>query len=93
MKGKVAEIKAEIIEKRVNAAIEAARINKEVEMADAEVRIEKAIEELGNTDNVNLVIQRISEGMDDKEEAQRGIKRLEEIKKFLSEDIDIGVRL
>ena len=35
-------------------------------MADAEVRIEKAIEELGNTDNVNLVIQRISEGMDDK---------------------------
>lgn len=88
MKDKIANIKAENREKRIYATIETAKINKEGEIADAEVGIEKAIEELASTDNVGEVIQRISDNMDDKEEAQRGIERLEEIKKFLSEDID-----
>lgn len=88
LKDKVANIKAENKEKRVYAAIETAKLNKEAEIADAEVGIEKAIDELAGTDNIGDVIQRISNYMDDKEEAQRGIKRLEEIKKFLSEDID-----
>lgn len=87
MNNKVASIKAENREKRIYAAIETAKINKEGEIADAEVGIEKAIEELTNTDNVGEVIQCISDYMDDKKEAQRGIERLEEIKKFLSEDI------
>lgn len=88
LKDKVANIKAENKEKRVYAVIETAKLNKEAEIADAEVGIEKAIDELAGTDNIGDVIQRISNYMDDKEEAQRGIKRLEEIKKFLSEDID-----
>lgn len=88
LKDKVANIKAENKEKRVYAAIETAKLNKEAEIADAEVGIEKAIDELAGTDNIGDVIQRISNYMDDKEGAQRGIKRLEEIKKFLSEDID-----
>lgn len=88
LKDKVTNIKAENKEKRVYAVIETAKLNKEAEIADAEVGIEKAIDELAGTDNIGDVIQRISNYMDDKEEAQRGIKRLEEIKKFLSEDID-----
>lgn len=88
LKDKVANIKAENREKRIYAAIETAKINKEGDIADADVGIEKAVEELASTDNVGEVIQRISDYMDDKEEAQRGIERLEEIKKFLTEDID-----
>lgn len=88
LKNNVSNIKTENREKRIYAAIKTAKINKEGEIADAEVGIEEAFEELANTDNVGEVIQRISDYMNDKEEAQRGIKQLEEIKKLLSEDID-----
>ena len=43
--------------------------------------------EIGESDNIQSIIQEISYCMDDKEEAERGIKRLEEIKAFMDEEI------
>lgn len=88
LKGKIEKIKCASREKRVYSALDAANINFEEQIADADAKIDKLLEEIGTTDNVQSVIQRISDCMDDKEEAQRGIKRLKEIKKFFDEEIE-----
>lgn len=88
IKGKIENIKCASREKRVYSAIDAANINFEEQIADADAKIDKLLEEIGTTDNVQSVIQKISDCMDDKEEAQRGIKRLKDIKKFFDEEIE-----
>lgn len=88
LKGKIENIKCASREKRVYSALDAANINFEEKIADADAKIDKLLEEIGTTDNVQSVIQEISDCMDDKEEAQRGIKRLKDIKKFFDEEIE-----
>ncbi len=88
LKGKIENIKCASREKRVYSAIDAANINFEEQIADADTRIDKLLEEISTTDNVLSVIQEISDCMDDKEEAQRGIKRLQDIRKYLDEEIE-----
>lgn len=87
LNGKIESIKCVSREKRVYSAIEAAKINFEEQIADADTKIEKLMEEICTTDNVLSVIQHLSNCMDDKEEAQRGIKRLDVIKKFFDEEV------
>lgn len=81
------DIKCMSREKRVNSALEVARLNFEEQIADADVKIDKLMGEIGESDNIQSIIQEISYCMDDKEEAERGIKRLEEIKAFMYEEI------
>lgn len=88
LKGKIEHIKCASREKRVYSAIDAANINFEEQIADADTKIDNLLEKISTTDNVQSVIQQISDCMDDKEEAQRGIKRLEQIKKFLDEEVE-----
>lgn len=87
LKGKMEDIKCMPHEKRVNSALEVARLNFEEQIADADVKIDKLMGEIGESDNIQSIIQEISYCMDDKEEAERGIKRLEEIKAFMDEEI------
>ena len=87
LKGKLEEIKCSSREKKVNSALEAARINFEEPISDADIKIDKLMREIGTTDDVQSIIQEISYCMDDKEESNRGIKRLEEIKAFMYEEI------
>lgn len=87
LKGKMEDIKCMSHEKRVNSALEVARLNLEEQIADADVKIDKLMGEIGESDNIQSIIQEISYCMDDKEEAERGIKRLEEIKAFMDEEI------
>jgi len=87
LKGKIEDIKCVSREKRVNSALEAAKINFEEQISDADIKIDKLMRELGTTDDVQSIIQKISDCMDDKEESNRGIKRLEEIKAFMYEEI------
>ena len=87
LKGKMEDIKCMSREKRVNSALEVARLNFEEQIADADVKIDKLMGEIGESDNIQSIIQEISYCMDDKEEAERGIKRLEEIKPFMEEEI------
>jgi hypothetical protein len=88
LKGKIEVIKCASREKRVNSALEAAKINFEEQIADADTKIDKFMSELGTTDDVQSIIQNLSDCMDDKEEAERGIKRLEEIKSFMNEEVE-----
>lgn len=88
LKGKIEHIKCAAREKRVYSAIDAANINFEEQIADADTKIDNLLEEISTTDDVQSVIQQISDCIDDKEEAQRGIKRLEQIKKFLDEEVE-----
>lgn len=87
LKGKLEEIKCSSREKKVNSALEAARINFEEQISDADIKIDKLMREIGESDDIQSIIQEISDCMDDKEEAERGIKRLEEIKAFMYEEI------
>ncbi|WP_294630507.1 hypothetical protein [uncultured Bacteroides sp.] len=87
LKGKVEEIKCSAREKRVNSALEAARINFEEQISDADIKIDELMKKLGTTDNVQSIIQCISECMDDKAYANHRIKRLEEIKAFMNEEV------
>jgi hypothetical protein len=87
LKGKMEDIKCMSREKRVNSALEVARLNFEEQIADADVKIDKLMGEIGESDDIQSIIQEISDCMDDKEEAERGIKRLEEIKAFMYEEI------
>ena len=87
LKGKMEDIKCMSREKRVNSALEVARLNFEEQIADADVKIDKLMGEIGESDDIQSIIQEISDCMDDKEEAERGIKRLEEIKAFMDEEI------
>lgn len=87
LKGKMEDIKCMSREKRVNSALEVARLNFEEQIADADVKIDKLMGEIGESDDIQSIIQEISYCMDDKEEAERGIKRLEEIKAFMDEEI------
>lgn len=88
LKGKIEHIKCASREKRVYSAIDAANINFEEQIADADTKIDNLLEEISTTDNVQSIIQQISDCMDDKEEAQRGIKRMEQVKKFLDEEVE-----
>ncbi len=88
LKGKIEGSKCSSRKKRIDSALEAAKINFEERIADADMKIDKLMSELGTTDDVQFIIQNISDSIDDKEEAQRGIKRIEDIKKFFEEEVE-----
>lgn len=87
LQGKVGQIKAANKEKRIFAAINMARLNKEAEVAEAEGGIENCIGRLAEQDDIACSIQRLSDLMEAKEEAERGIERLGRIKAMLEEDV------
>lgn len=86
--GKVEALKATNREKKVNSALNAAKINFEEQRDDATLKIEELTSSLAECESVNDVIQKISEQMDIKEEAEKGIKRIESINSYFNEDIE-----
>lgn len=89
LKGRIEEIKCTSREKRVNSVLEAAKINFEEQIADSDTKIDRLMSELGTSNDIHSIIQNISECMDEKEDAQRGIKRIEEIKAFMNEEVEV----
>lgn len=87
--GKVEALKATNREKKVNSALNAAKINFEEQRDDATLKIEELTASLADCESVNTVIQQISEQMDIREEAERGIERIEKITNYFNEDIKI----
>ena len=87
LQGKVGQIKAANKEKRIFAAINMARLNKEDEIAEAEAGIENCLSRLAEQDDIACSIQRLSDLMEAKEEAERGMERLDRIKAMLEEDV------
>lgn len=89
LRGKVTEIKVINREKRVKSALNASRINFEEQRDDAALEIERLTESLATCEKVDPVLQAISEQMDIRDEAIRGIKRVEEMENYFKEEIEI----
>ena len=89
LKGKLTDIMMATREKKVKAALESAKVNAEEEKVNAELRLEELSQSLATTDNVTYVIERMSNAFDDKEEAELKLKRIEQIKNYLEEEVEI----
>ena len=86
---KVANLKVVNREKRICSALNAAKINFEEQRDNALLEIEKLTESLATCDKVEPVLQEISKQMDIRDEAIKGIKRVEEMSSYFNEDIEI----
>lgn len=89
LSGKVEAIKAKNREKKVESALNAATINFEEQRDDATLKIEDLTASLANCDSVTNVIQEISEQIDIKEEAERGIERVAKIREYFNEEVEV----
>ncbi len=87
--GKVEKIKMERKINRVNRAIESATDN----ARDAIDRIEEekmsAMNRLANESEVNCIINKLSDLIDQQEEQEAIIQRLEKVKTYVNEDIKV----
>lgn len=87
LKGKAEEIKISNKVKKVNIALEASLANFESDKLDAELAAEKALEKIADSTNIEEALQDLSNAITKKEEAEAGIKRVEAMKAFITEDI------
>lgn len=89
LKGKVADLKAENRKRKVYSSLNAAKINFEEQRDDASLKIDELVESLADCTSVNEVIQEISNQIEAKEEAERGIERIKNIEKYLNEEVEV----
>lgn len=89
LRNKLEKIKISNRERRIESALNAAKINAEEKEMDAKLQLDKLGEKLADTDNVQDIISQMSEQMDIIEEAQLELKRVEEIKKYLDENVEV----
>lgn len=89
LKNTLEKIKVSNREKRIESALNAAKINAEEKEMDARLQLDNLGEKLADTENVQNILLQMSEQMDIIEEAQLELKRVEEIKKYLNESIEV----
>lgn len=89
LKGKLTDIMMTTREKKVKAALESAKVNAEEEKVNAELELEELSQSLATTENVTDVLSRMSRVFDNKEDAELKLKRIEQIKNYLEEEIDV----
>lgn len=89
LKGKLTEMMMTTREKKIKAALESAKVNAEEEKINAELKLEELSQSLATTDDVTYVIEQMSDAFDDKKEAELKLERIEQIKKYLEEEIEV----
>lgn len=89
LKGKLTEMMMTTREKKIKAALESAKVNAEEEKINAELKLEELSQSLATTDDVTDVIEQMSDAFDDKKEAELKLERIEQIKKYLEEEIEV----
>ena len=89
LKGKLTEMMMTTREKKIKAALESAKVNAEEEKINAELKLEELSQSLATTDDVTNVIEQMSDAFDDKKEAELKLERIEQIKKYLEEEIEV----
>lgn len=89
LKGKLTDMMMTTREKKVKTALESAKVNAEEEKVNAELRLEELSQSLATTDDVTYVIKQMSNAFDDKEEAELKLKRIEQIKNYLEEEVEV----
>lgn len=87
--GKVVAVKATNRENKIKSSLNASKVNFEEQRDDAILEIEKLTESLATCEKVESVLQAISEQMDIRDEAIRGIERVEEISNYFEEEIEV----
>lgn len=75
-------------EKKINIALESAKINAEETKAIAQEELKNLAYDLAITDDITSLLQKISETFDKLETAEIKLKRIEQIKNFLKEEIE-----
>lgn len=89
LKGKLTDMMMTTREKKIKAALESAKVNAEEEKVNAELKLEELSQSLATTEDVTWVIERMSVQFDNKEEAELKLKRIEQIKNYLEEEVEI----
>lgn len=89
LKGVLNSAKVANKEKRIEHALNTATDNFEDQKITAEENINSCIKELADTSNIQDMITNISEYIGEKEAAEAGIKRIEKIKKYLDEEVEV----
>ena len=88
LQGKLEERKAENKVKRVEIALNSAELNFKSQKDDNEVKLEELMEKFKDPDaKVEDVISEISRTMDNIDDAEEGLKKIERIRAFLLEEI------
>lgn len=82
LKGKFEERKIENKIKRVKLALDSAKLNFKSQKDDNTINLDSALESLKDSD-VNATISKISDILDNIEEANNGLKRIAEIETLL----------
>lgn len=75
-------------EKKIKVALESAKINAEETKAIAQQELENLAYDLTSTDDITSTLQQMSETFDKLETAEIELKRIEQIKNFLKEEIE-----
>jgi hypothetical protein len=89
LSGKVEAIRVKNREKKVDSALNAATINFEEQRDNATLKIGDLTASLADCESVTNVIQEISEQIDIKEEAERGIERVNKIREYFNEEVEV----
>lgn len=83
------EVKVNAKVKKVEAALQSATANAEEQKIDAELELQKIMEDVTNSTNSTSFIQEISSAFDKLEEAELTMERINKIKNYLNEEIEI----
>lgn len=75
-------------EKKIKVALESAKINAEETRAFTQLELENLAYDLTVTDDITSTLQKMSEKFDILETAETELKRIEQIKNFLKEEIE-----
>lgn len=89
LNNKLDEVKKERTIRRIERAIGTAIDNAQDAIEDLELKIDEIAEKLSNANDINGYIQSISNKMDSIEEQKATIARLNKIKDYFNEEIDI----
>lgn len=84
---KVNAIKRDVKLRKVKAALNNAKLNLEEDLATATLEMEEATIQLADTEDVTTILHRILNAKANKEAAELGLKRIEEVMNYLNEDI------
>lgn len=71
----------------MNTALQSATNNAEDKRVDAELELQRIMESMAEESDITKCIEMISEAFDKIEEAELSLKRIEQIKKWLNEDM------
>lgn len=88
LKKKIEEARINTKIEKIETALQAATINAKEQKLDAELELQQIMENIAeNKSDLTDVVKNISNVFDKKEEAELTLKRIEDIKTWLNEDV------